>query len=96
MRDRLRFLQPWRSLTPFLKYCAWGLAFVLLLGIGLGAWMDGLVSEDYYNSPPPLKGVALGLFSEESHYDYSQDLKELKNPGSIGPKVRLSGSPYEK
>ncbi|HCU23598.1 MAG TPA: hypothetical protein DF383_01170, partial [Deltaproteobacteria bacterium] len=33
------------------------------------------------NGAPPLKGMALGLFSKEANYDYQKDLDELKGIG---------------
>jgi len=34
-----------------------------------------------FATPPPLRGMALGLFSKEANYDYGKDLQELKAIG---------------
>lgn len=45
-------------------------------------------------SPPPIKGIALGLFSKEAGFSYAQDLKEIKALGATH--VLLLVSWYQK
>ncbi len=42
---------------------------------------QGFSLEKQNHSSPPIKGMALGLYSKDPNYDYSKDLRELKSLG---------------
>jgi len=69
----------WRGLKPLLKIAALGLGLALIIAIGFGFVLDRW--EEPSPLPPPLKGMALGLFHKEDAYDYEKDLIELKHFG---------------
>jgi hypothetical protein len=82
MNSRFSFLDPLKSLGPLIKVAGWAVLLVLTLGFLSGILIDGLSQGNSFNSPPPLRGMALGLFSKDPAYDYSPDLRELKTMGT--------------
>lgn len=63
-----------------LKLAGTALGIVLALGFLTGTWLDAFPGKGLA-SPPPLKGMALGIFSQEQNYSYLPDLDELKSLG---------------
>jgi hypothetical protein len=82
MNPRWNFLGPLKSLGPLFKWSLGALVVVFLMSFILGLWFDGLSRENSFSAPPPLKGMALGLFSEESTHPYSQGIQEIQSLGA--------------
>jgi hypothetical protein len=63
----------------------WGgvvLLTLVSLGFLTGTLLEGFAPKNPVTLPPPLKGMALGTFSQEQNYSYLQDLDELKVLGT--------------
>jgi hypothetical protein len=58
------------------------LVIVLSMGLLTGTLLDGLSFQSSLSLPPPLKGMALGIFRQEQDYSYLPDLDEMKKLGT--------------
>jgi glycosyl hydrolase family 113 len=83
---------PIKNLKNLTRLGKWaGVATILIISLGFltGTFLDSFSSKDPANSsvnssipvPPPLRGMALGTFSQEQTYSYLPDLDELKALG---------------
>lgn len=73
-----------RNRPGFRPLFRWGgVALLTLLSLGFltGTMLGGFTSKSPAPAPPPLRGMALGTFSQEKDYPYLQDLDEMKALG---------------
>jgi len=80
-QGKVTLKNPSDPFLPSLKIGLLGVLLSLLIFIALLPLRREGAAENQPSHPPPLKGMALGLFSKEKDYNYTKELDQLKTLG---------------